>query len=883
MQIENKTMDIVVVQPLNGREAPVHVPKNPNQNKFSVVTPLLPFETEAPKVRRPIIPPRNATSLTQMAPSKNNKSVVGSYAMRFSDSTWAHSVPSTNDHYASRDEVLDVIYKYDTQLQSITGANEIERANALQCITDLLLEELSSQLRSECIERCQLVERARESYAAIFNMLQEEGDKSQKRIKELETQNTSIEENLTKVIDTSTERVNEARENCARQIDEMKAEMEAKKEEYDSSMKRFLEQKAQLEEHVKALHRVFIEFQSDSVYMTLEELKQKQESLERKLSNKDAEINKLKAQLSKLQKQLQDEESRRNLTEQANNELRKKMQTAIATTNRLQRRLDLQNMENGLENSEEEEPNTSKGPTYDLPPKEATPESTVQPHAFGSKRQKTKNSTVDPSPFIHLFHKLEKVCDCLVDLTQRAKVNQPIINDQTEKDHAEILLSGIPSLMTKEIEKKVDESLTQLELLETVDFQSVGGADGKQTAKNEPRFLQFIRSHNIEGSQHQSEQRSTLNIFAQARQILQAKYISDRWHQRMGKKPMRFPEFVVSYYSKDDENIFTALQKSARLWRVTQKTKSTEIKIFTKFLSESYTVDELSFFLEIRFALLGLPPVDDDAPSIINVPFAKCKTLLQKILGVYSPILATITLDAEKFVFSDFIDYSAFCQILLKFYRGERRKRRSAITLMFQSRKFSRGASSIDFESFVSMVQSLGYQGSMEELFEIYRESTLIGNGEITIDSLLKAMDNLSMHFYSIDTPLISSGAKSASTELSRQQLSVHWLRFGGWFEGFRRPLSNFDSWLRSKLVQQVRTVDSVFKSNAPIQTLYTEYRGLLDFFQFSLEVLARGQNDPMPTFKSERHLQLLENLIDLLVTFVVKSQNEDLGFSEAL
>ena len=63
----------------------------------------------------------------------------------------------------------------------------------------------------------------------------------------------------------------------------MKKEMEEKKEEYDNSMKRFLEQKAQLEEHVKALHRVFLDFQSDSVYITLEELKQKQQSMEKTL------------------------------------------------------------------------------------------------------------------------------------------------------------------------------------------------------------------------------------------------------------------------------------------------------------------------------------------------------------------------------------------------------------------------------------------------------------------------------------------------------------------------------------------------------------------------------------------------------------------------
>jgi hypothetical protein len=64
-------------------------------------------------------------------------------------------------------------------------------------------------------------------------------------------------------------------------------------------MKRFLEQKAQLEEHVKALHRVFLDFQHDSVYMTLEDLKQKLERSDKELRNRESDFARLQVQLTK--------------------------------------------------------------------------------------------------------------------------------------------------------------------------------------------------------------------------------------------------------------------------------------------------------------------------------------------------------------------------------------------------------------------------------------------------------------------------------------------------------------------------------------------------------------------------------------------------------
>jgi hypothetical protein len=62
---------------------------------------------------------------------------------------------------------------------------------------------------------------------------------------------------------------------------------------------------------------------------------------------------------------------------------------------------------------------------------------------------------------------------------------------------------------------------------------------------------------------------------------------------------------------------------------------------------------------------------------------------------------------------------------------------------------------------------------------------------------------------------------------------------------------------------------------------LYSEYRRLLDIFQFAMDVVSRVQHEPMSLVKSERHFSLLENLIDLLVTFIMKDANGDVVFTE--
>lgn len=857
---------------LNGREAPEHGTVQKQQPKSVIQTKQLPFETEGLRVIKPVIPQRPQTMMID-GPMPRTKQDDGTFAVRLSNSTWAHSHPNINDHYATRDEALAVIQNYDEQVRLIAGGNEVDRANQLQSVTDMLLDQLSDQLRAECIERCEIVEKARNSYAAIFTLLQDDGQKCREKIRDLEEHNKNIEENLTKVIDTSTERVNDAREDCARQIAEIKQEMEANKEEYDSSMKRFLEQKAQLEEHVKALHRVFIEFQSDSVYMTLEELKQKHESLERKMQNKESEISKLKVQLTKLQKQIKEVEDQKTLLEQANSQLRRDLADAISTKYRLQTKLNLQNIESGIPDEQADEDEDLAKQVENLTTNTSgsiTPDESSTPQRV--KRKVRTN--VDPNPYIRVNQKLSRAYDAIAEVFARA--NNPISPNPNEQQVNEeldsLLLSCDYSLMIRAIEKRADELIHITEMFDGLNLNLLG--DGSMSVRaatsQDPRFIQYIRSHNSE----QGDSRSSINVFSVIRQLFQAKYISDKWHERMGQSKARFPEFVIEYFCKDGDTIFVSLQRAARVYRIASKSNSPEAKLFVKFLLESYTVDELSFFNEIRFSLVGLPTVAADAPSILNVPFAKCKELLEKVVGVFSPALAGMMTEAQKLAVSDFIDYAAFITILMKYYRNERRKRRNAVKLMFNSKKFTGQSSTtgVDFESFVAMLQSLGFSGPYEKIFEMFRESTLLGGGQITIDSLLAAMDNLALHFYSIETPFTSSGTmKDTITEMSRKDITRHWTKFSRWFENMKQDTQDvLDPWLKYVVTKKVYTIDQSFKVNKPVDTLVIEYRELLDMYQFALDIMFRGLQKPLPADKTDRSLALLENLVDLLLTFIL-------------
>ena len=874
---------ILAIPAVKGREAPPDGAPRPRACKSQFDTPSLPFETESMKfrVRRPVPPKRVQTSMTKTRPL-SQKMAEGSYAVRFADFTWAHTDTNGMDHYANRREIVDIANNYDTTISKIiTEVDDLERASAYQAAADMLMDEIENQMRVQCLEQSELVERARVSYAHIFELMLKDAHQCRITIQKLEEGNIHLEENLSKVIDNATERVKDAQEDCRRQVAVLKKEMDDKKDEYDTSMKRFLEQKSQLEEHVKALHRVFLDFQSDSVYITLEDLKQKQENLEKKIKGKDAEIAKLNQQLAKLQKQLKEADDNKLILEQANDELRRKLQMAMAQANRLQRRLDMQNLDDEAYEGENDEDGDQGLSSEDLPDKPLINSETVAASAQKHIVRKRQQARVDPAPYLHIHQKLSKISDKVLDIVQKLNT-QPMLVMMTDNnnDAEKVFLTYDTALMLKAIDTKAEDVARYVECLEGMELKQATD-DGNEGPKNIPRFLRYISQHTADEVDAEMEKKVQAVIYQLVRRIYQSKYICDQWHQRMGQPLVRFPEFVISYYCKDGGTMFTALLKSARIWRLIQGSEVPELKLFRKFLLEKYTVDELSFFLEMRTSLLGILPIGKDDPEIITIPVVKCRAVMETVLGTFSPVLHQISQEVNKRARNGSIDYAEFIRVMLKFYRNERRKRRNAVRLMFQSRRFTQGQNNIDFENFVAMIQTLGFQGSVDEIFALFREGSLIAGGDITLDALLDAMDNLSFHFYSIELP-VRLNKTSEITTMTRQQITTHWTNFMGWFDGFMTPRDNFDTWLRSRLVRQVLTVDKLFKTNAPIHSLFTEYRTLLDYFQFMLNVLAKGQSEPLPAEKSDRELDFMENMIDLLVTFIFrKDEGENILFTE--
>jgi vacuolar-type H+-ATPase subunit H len=803
--------------------------------------------------------------------------------MRFSDATWAHSDQTAYEHYASREEIYEVANKYDMQVEMITGSGDVERALVLQNATDMLLDELSGMLRAEYREQAELSERVRKAYAAVFTLLTRDAARCREVITDLENQKNQLEENLTKVIDNATERVRDAQQDCEKQIFEMKREMEDKKDEYDNSMKRFLEQKAQLEEHVKALHRVFLDFQSDSVYITLEELKANQVSMEKKIRNKENEISKLNQAIGNLQKQILDGQNQKALVEQANDDLRRKLQNALATANRLQRRLEMRDIEDGGNfhnvNIEEDIETPKVNPLLGAVTEIIAEAAETPTRPVRTKESRSGVAAADTTPYFSVLQRLGQVTDRIANFIQSSAAQvmlPPALNEETDK----IMLSGNTSLMIKAILMKTNEVLQYAECLDNMDvaMQSAQNAAGGNAGL--PRFLQYIRTHNQNRAKDPNKgPRVPGATMMQVRQILNAKYLSDKMNERMGRSLCRFPEFVLGFYSKDGDNLFTALSKSARLWRTIEGVKTPELRLFRHFLTEKMTVDELSFFVEARHTLLGDRRVSEDDSPVLTVAWQHCLDYMSSLLGAFSPVLATITQEAQKHVVSGQIDHALFLSVLTTYYQNERRRRRNAVRLMFQSKGFGKGEP-VDFENFVGMIQALGFQGSQFDVFNLYREGIILGGGILTLDSFLKAMDSLSFHFYSIDLPM-SVTKKTDVTKMARHHLVQHWVRFGAWFNAFKQPLPEFDPWLRSYLISNVGRVDQLFKSNSPVSVLYSEYRRLLDIFQFAMDVVSRVQREPMSLSKSERHFALLENLIDLLVTFIMRDADGDIVFTE--
>jgi len=148
-----------------------------------------------------------------------------------------------------------------------------------------------------------------------------------------------------------------------------------------------------LKEHAKALHRVFLDFQSDSVYIALEDSKQKHAQMGKKLEQKAERIIQLNTENSKLKKQVQDVEDQKAALEQSHEEHRRKLRNTIVEVSRLERRVSMQQMEEANKNDQ-----TGK-----------------------SDLDQIQKRLVDPGLYLQLYQKVIKINNKLADFFQKCQ------------------------------------------------------------------------------------------------------------------------------------------------------------------------------------------------------------------------------------------------------------------------------------------------------------------------------------------------------------------------------------------------------------------------------------------------------------------------------
>lgn len=896
-------LDLIATIPLKGRDGHAEQVKKRPKTPVQIETPSLPFDTQPIKIRRTVLPPRPSTAIAGQPSVERFSKKDGCYSKKLSDSTWASNEIVTRDKSPTRDDVRILDYKFEKNIEMVSGYKGVELAQRLQAVNDMLLDELVSQFRVLNLGQGKLLEKSRNVYAQIFQILDDDSQKSAKRIIELKEIAVKAEEDRNKAQEEANNRIAKAEAECQSKINEAQEKLEAKMNEFDENMKEFLEQKTQLENHVKALHHVFLDFQSDAVYLTLEELKNQLNTANSRAEKKEELNLQLQEAINKWKAQYQEISDSKKQAEEACTELRQQLQAAQDKNEQLQRQIvflkaDLEACQESDSDSESDSQPNEKEKTLSELKSYSSPMVNQQPDAIQnstpnksekfttpvrqSKPRRNKSSHSfrfgNTTPFISVHQKLCKVSSILSQFIENSTGDSMLSSDKKSDEDEMQLLQGDFTKTERIIEEKVDKVMMVAECLNQIEGQDNGYAGNARI--KEPRFLQFFsRGISTPFPAHLIEEK---NVFCTIRKIMQAKYLQDKWNQRSNRPLMRLPEFIVSFFYKDDKRIGTSLHLCKKLWESIQNSESIEIRLFYDFLVEKLTLDELTFFLEMRHGLVGLPLVQSSDPPNILVPYKKCTELMDRVLGAFSPISSLIADDAQKFVDKGKIDYAVFLDLFIKFYSSEREKRREAVKLMLQSKRYSTdGETPIVLEIFISIIQSLGFQGSFEQVMEFYRESRVISGkgGDVSLDGFMRAMDEMNIHFYSIDVPF-DNDMSFETSEASRQMIRSHWTKFSQWFEGLRRSTTTLDSWVRSQLIIQVRHADQTFQMNYPPSTLYGEMRNLLDLLQFALGLIARGSNVPMKLDLSEKQLVLLEDLNDLLLKFIVNAGTIELQSS---
>jgi len=857
--------------PLRGREVNTDKKRKTSRRAGPDVDkeiPLLQFEKDT--IKKKNVNTSGASNSNFRSTSKLDrlhKNAEGVYAMKLSDSTWASTSVAVKDVPPTRDEVKGLISKYEQNLSIYSGYEGAEYAIRVQGLTDLFLNELSNQLRVVNLGQTEIVEKSKESYARIFQVLLDDATAGRKKIIELETMIEAAIEEKNRTIDECNNRISQSEIEAIRKIEEANFILQKRTEDYDNSMKTFLEQKNQLEEHVKTLHHVFLDFQSDAVYLTLEDLKQKLSKSHQRVIEKEEDVTKLQMAIQKWRVQYQQMSEKQKELEEANLLIRTQLQEALTKNNQLQRQNDQLKSDLKFLNS-----------TNDILTEEIKPQSPFEKSGSHTQLRSTPTKSTrnfasllqfNSVQFLEIYRKLSLIGSSISPLIEQSTGKESLWNDHEDDNNEISFLSVDFPKAVSIIENKVDSIVKLIKMIPTDEDDNHLNNQLVINAKASPRFVEFF-SRGIIGKPNMGN-KSGRSVFYEVRRILQSKYLCDKWNKRSGRPLIRFPEFVLSFYILEEERVSAALHECQRLWKLVSENNSTETKLFTSFLTETYSNDELSFFLEMRNSLIGLPTVSENDPSVIKVDFAKCKELIEHVVGSLSSTSENIMRQTEKIVENNEVNYADFLHVFMKFYSSERSKRRDAIKLMVYSKQFSDGVETpILIETFVSMMQTLGFTGSVEDILDFYHTCTIFSQGNVSADGVLQAMDHQSMHFYSIDTSF-SREMFFDQSEPARQMIVEHWMHFGQWFGGLRRVTTGLDSWAKKRLSLSVRRVEQAFQQSKSGSTLYSELRNLYDTFQYVLWIIFQGLPTPTTIEHAEKHLRYLENVNEFLLNSITK------------
>ena len=334
-------LELCATVPLKGRDSRAETIKRRTHHDPIIETPEMPFDAPPVKIRRTSIPPRASTSME----SKRRQNTDNSYAFKFNDSTWGHSDVSVKDQPVTRDQVRNLAFKYQKNIDMVAGYKGIELAQRLQAINDLLLDEMISQFRVINLGQAELLEQCRGLYARIFTILDEDAVAQKNMVYQLKAEIKDMQDKKEKEVKEMRDRMKYVEEECNRKVDEANHKLDEKSAEYDEAMEAAMAQRVQMEDHVRTLHRVFLDFQSDAVYLTLEDLKNQLTQANMKLQEKTEEISTLQLTIMKWKVRSEESHNKRQELEGVIDDLRNQLMESDAKNASLSRQLDILKMD----------------------------------------------------------------------------------------------------------------------------------------------------------------------------------------------------------------------------------------------------------------------------------------------------------------------------------------------------------------------------------------------------------------------------------------------------------------------------------------------------------------------------------------------------------